>query len=42
MQIKVKRSTKRNGKAYRKIQKAARLRKAHRKLLKNSRNKGRA
>jgi|GEM_PF-1333893 hypothetical protein len=42
MQIKVKRSKKRVGKPYRRIQKAARIRRAHRKLLKNSRNKGRA
>jgi hypothetical protein len=36
MQIKVKRSRKRNGKAYRNIQKIARLRKVHRKLLKKT------
>jgi hypothetical protein len=39
MQIKVKRSTKRVGKSYRKIQKINRLRKAHRKLLKKTRNR---
>ena len=39
MQIKVKRSTKRIGKAHRKIQKIKRLRRAHRKLLKKTRRK---
>ncbi len=34
MQITVKKSKKRIGKSYRKVQKARRLRKAHRKLLK--------
>ena len=34
MQIKVKRSRRRKGKAYRKIQKLKRIRRPHRKLLK--------
>jgi hypothetical protein len=39
MQIKVKRSRKRVGKAYRNIQKIARIRKVRRKLFKRNRNR---
>lgn len=39
MQIKVKKSRKHIGKAYRNIQKIRRLRRAHRKLMKRNSNK---